>query len=97
MIAAEAFCTKTVTRALCAVLVCLALGITRGHTAAAAEDAIPPLATTPMNQIVGRQVLPWLDAIFEKLLAEKTDIVIDGTKAFTDRDLFLLASHRATW
>jgi hypothetical protein len=66
-------------------LVCLALGVTRGHTAAAAEDAILPLATTPLNQIAGRQVLPWLDAIFEKLLAEKTDIVIDGTAAEGDR------------
>ena len=34
------------------------------------------------NEIIERQILPHLDDLFRKLIAEKRDITIDGTKAF---------------
>src|ERR1700736_3689382 len=41
------------------------------------------------NEIIERQILPHLDDLFRKLIAEKRDITIDGTKAFSGDDRFL--------
>ena len=41
------------------------------------------------NEIVERQILPQLEGLFHKLIAEKRDITIDGTRAFSGDDHFL--------
>jgi hypothetical protein len=49
----------------------------------------PKLSGTPLNTIVATQLLPKIDGLFAKLVAEKKDIAIDGTKAFGGGDKFL--------
>ncbi|MDB5801103.1 MAG: hypothetical protein JWL63_2042 [Rhodocyclales bacterium] len=46
-------------------------------------------AASSLDQIVSRELLPQLTHFFERLLSEKKDLVLDGTKAFTGKDRFL--------
>lgn len=41
------------------------------------------------NELIEKRVLPHLDHLFQKLVAEKRDTTIDGQKAFTGGDRFL--------
>jgi hypothetical protein len=45
--------------------------------------------TQTQNEIIERQILPQLEGLFHKLIAEKRDMTIDGTKAFSGDDHFL--------
>jgi len=45
--------------------------------------------TETQNEIIERQILPQLEGLFRKLIAEKRDVTIDGTKAFSGDDHFL--------
>ncbi|MDB5815330.1 MAG: hypothetical protein JWN23_2447 [Rhodocyclales bacterium] len=46
-------------------------------------------ATSSLDEIVSRELLPQLTHFFERLLSEKKDLVLDATKAFTGKDKFL--------
>nr|WP_298378751.1 hypothetical protein [uncultured Halomonas sp.] len=48
-----------------------------------------PVTYAPLNQMIDREVLPQLDVFFEKLLAEKEDITLDGIQALNGKDKFL--------
>ncbi|WP_216594693.1 hypothetical protein [Halomonas sp. PR-M31] len=48
-----------------------------------------PVTYAALNQIIDREVLPQLDVFFEKLLAEKEDITLDGIQALNGKDKFL--------
>jgi hypothetical protein len=50
---------------------------------------VPPLATTPMNRIVQDNAYKQLDYFFQKLVAEKEAVVIDGQAPFKSNDKFL--------
>jgi hypothetical protein len=50
---------------------------------------VPPLADVPMNQIVQRQLYPQLDYLFDKMVAEKDKVTIDGVEALKSNDKFL--------
>jgi hypothetical protein len=50
---------------------------------------VPPLAEVPMNQIVQRQLYPQLEDLFDKMLAEKEHVTIDGVEALKSNDKFL--------
>jgi hypothetical protein len=50
---------------------------------------VPPLAATPMNQIVQANVYPQLDYLSAKLDAEKLAVTLDGVAAFKGSDKFL--------
>ncbi|MBV7538648.1 hypothetical protein KW842_23000 [Duganella sp. sic0402] len=50
---------------------------------------VPPLATTPMNRIVQDNAYKQLDFFFQKLVAEKEAIVLDGASPFKSGDKFL--------
>ncbi|WP_246131754.1 hypothetical protein [Pistricoccus aurantiacus] len=47
------------------------------------------MAYAPVNQTIDREILPKLDFFFEKLLAEKEAIALDGVQAFHGEDKFL--------
>src|SRR5882672_10323748 len=74
-------------RKLCAALAAAAC---MGASAAAAES--PPPGKPPelrMDDIVRVRLYPQLDYFFEKLLAEKEAVTIDGVAAFNGNDKFL--------
>ncbi|MGC3873693.1 hypothetical protein ACPF7Z_10525 [Halomonas sp. GXIMD04776] len=48
-----------------------------------------PVTYPPLNQLIDQEILPKLNWFFEKLLAEKEDITLDGVHAFTGKDKFL--------
>jgi hypothetical protein len=50
---------------------------------------VPPLAGMPMNQIIQRQLYPQLDYLFDKMVAEKEGVTIDGVEALKSNDKFL--------
>ncbi|HTD03398.1 hypothetical protein [Undibacterium sp.] len=50
---------------------------------------LPPLADTPMNQIVQSKLYPQLDFLSQKLLVEKEQTAIGGHPAFNGKDKFL--------
>jgi len=58
-------------------------------TAADAAAASPVAIEVPLDRVVGKELLPQMDLFFDKLLAEKKDLVIDGTRAFNGKDKFL--------
>ncbi len=49
----------------------------------------PPLAQTPMHQIVQSRLIPQLDYFFRKISAEKEQVTVDGFLAFQGKDKFL--------
>ena len=55
-------------------------------TPARAQSAAGALS---QNEIIERRILPQLEGLFQKLIAEKRDITIDGTRAFSGDDHFL--------
>ncbi|MFL6675190.1 MAG: hypothetical protein ACJ8LG_18105 [Massilia sp.] len=62
--------------------------------AAGAPDApsaryVAPLANVPMNQIVQQQLYPQLEYLFDKMVAEKEQVTIDGVQALKSNDKFL--------
>ncbi|MDB5813125.1 MAG: hypothetical protein JWN23_242 [Rhodocyclales bacterium] len=80
------------------VITMLAVGLSLSSVAATAagetklDTYSPPpplLSSIALNQIVEQGFLPQLDYFFDKLLKEKKDIVLDGTKAFNGQDKFL--------
>ena len=74
-------------RKLCATLAAAAC---MGASIGAAES--PPPGTPPemrMDDIVRDRLYPQLDYFFEKLLAEKGAVTIDGVAAFNGNDKFL--------
>jgi hypothetical protein len=50
---------------------------------------VPPLAGVPMNQIVQQQLYPQLAYLFDKMVAEKEHVTIDGVEALKSNDKFL--------
>jgi hypothetical protein len=50
---------------------------------------VPPLANLPMNQIVQQQLYPQLEYLFDKMVAEKEHVTIDGVEALKSKDKFL--------
>jgi hypothetical protein len=50
---------------------------------------VPPLADVPMNQIVQQQLYPQLEYLFDKMVAEKEHVTIDGVEALKSNDKFL--------
>lgn len=48
----------------------------------------PPLAHTPMNQIVQNNIFPQLDFFFEKLMEGKMETVYEGVQIFKSGDKF---------
>jgi hypothetical protein len=50
---------------------------------------VPPLAGMPMNQIIQRQLYPQLEYLFDKMVAEKEGVTIDGVEALKSNDKFL--------
>ncbi len=50
---------------------------------------VPPLAAMPMNQIVQRQLYPQLEYLFDKMVAEKERVTIDGVETLKSNDKFL--------
>ena len=67
------------TSRMIAALIALAL------TAGVASDA----HAQSQNELIDERVLPHLEHLFQKLVAEKRDTTIDGQKAFTGGDRFL--------
>nr|WP_298412022.1 hypothetical protein [uncultured Halomonas sp.] len=51
--------------------------------------AQPQVMSTPLNQTIDQEILPQLDVFFEKLLAEKEDVTLDGIQALNGKDKFL--------
>ncbi|MDB5365229.1 MAG: hypothetical protein JWM77_1156 [Rhodospirillales bacterium] len=43
----------------------------------------------PMNSVIEQRILPDLDALFRKIVAEKRDTTLDGVRVFTGEDRFL--------
>jgi hypothetical protein len=50
---------------------------------------VPPLADVPMNQIVQQRLYPQLEYLFDKMVAEKENVTIDGVEALKSKDKFL--------
>jgi hypothetical protein len=50
---------------------------------------VPPLAGVPMNQIVQQQLYPQLEYLFDKMVAEREQVTIDGVAALKSKDKFL--------
>ena len=50
---------------------------------------VPPLAGVPMHQIVQQQLYPQLEYLFDKMVAEKEHVTIDGVEALKSNDKFL--------
>jgi hypothetical protein len=50
---------------------------------------VPPLASMPMNRIVQQQLYPQLEYLFDKMVAEKEQVTIDGVEALKSNDKFL--------
>ena len=51
--------------------------------------AVTDVRAQSQNELIEQRVLPHLDHLFQKLVAEKRDTTIDGQKAFTGGDRFL--------
>ena len=50
---------------------------------------LAPLADTPMQQIVQRELYPQLDYLFDKMASEKNLVTLDGVAALKSQDKFL--------
>jgi hypothetical protein len=50
---------------------------------------VPPLADVPMNRIVQQQLYPQLEYLFDKMVAERERVTIDGVEALKSNDKFL--------
>jgi hypothetical protein len=56
---------------------------------AAGSDHARRRQLPPLDQIVDRSLMPQIEFLFAKLLAERRDITLDGTRAFNGGDRFL--------
>jgi hypothetical protein len=68
-----------------------AFGATQAATAPRPPSSqyVPPLADVPMNQIIAQQLYPQLEYLFDKMVAEKEAVTIDGVPALKSNDKFL--------
>jgi hypothetical protein len=48
-----------------------------------------PAALPSQNELIERRILSHLEYLFHKLIAERRDTTLDGTKAFSGGDRFL--------
>jgi hypothetical protein len=50
---------------------------------------VAPLASMPMNQIIGQKLYPQLEYLFDKMASEREHVTIDGVEALKSNDKFL--------
>jgi hypothetical protein len=72
-------------------LLALTIAVAPGCAQAVAADARGQIYQTvaPMDQTVTRRILPELDTLLNKLIAEKGDMTLDGIRVFESNDRFL--------
>ncbi|MFL6664450.1 MAG: hypothetical protein ACJ8G7_19925, partial [Rhizobacter sp.] len=78
--------------AMTAALACALLVHAAGSAASPAATAgarVESAALPPLDQIIDGSLMPQLEFLFDKLLAERRDITLDGTRAFNGGDKFL--------
>ncbi|MFL6661412.1 MAG: hypothetical protein ACJ8G7_04490 [Rhizobacter sp.] len=78
--------------AMTAALACALLVPAAGSAASPDETAgaaVETAALPPLDQIIDGSLMPQLEFLFDKLLAERRDITLDGTRAFNGGDKFL--------
>lgn len=81
----------------CALLACSAHAasvpaVATAQSAAGHAGSAPPSLSTPLpplQTLVDRQLTPQLELLFEKLLADRRDMTLDGTRVFNGGDKFL--------
>jgi hypothetical protein len=74
---------RNVFRAAIALLAAFVVWLPESAAAQQAHDE------RPFNQIVQHDIAPDIAYLFDKLLAEKRDVTIDGVRAFDEKDKFL--------